>query len=167
VHAADVDRFRRELGLADNVDRGPQPLLERFQGGRRRTFEGFGDSSRHVDFEFGCRAGRGLAGNGAQRLEGHGPRGFPGHHGAAGQDFGQRRATPPSRHLQEAELGKADDMGAQGILVEGVAQDPVDALLAVAAAHGDEIDDDKATQVAQPDLAGDLAGRLFVGELYT
>src|SRR5262249_48811083 len=74
----------------------------------------------------------------------------------------ERWADALAGHLDDAELGDLQDLGAGAIALDGVAHGLLDATAMLLVAHVDEVVDDHATQVAQPQLAGDLPGGLQV-----
>ena len=71
----------------------------------------------------------------------------------------QAGANPLPRHLDQAEGAGAEDLGAGPVAPDRVAQGPLDAAAMPLLAHVDEVVDDHAAQIAQPQLPGDLAGR--------
>ena len=83
-------------------------------------------------------------------------------HGMVGR-LGERRAQPLARQLHQAEARDLAELDARAVVAQRVAQAVLDLALVLGALHVDEVDDDQAAQVAQPQLAGDLVGRLAVG----
>ena len=75
----------------------------------------------------------------------------------------ERRPHPLPGHLDQAQLGHRERLGAGPVAAEVGAQ-LLQHLVAVGARlHVDEVADDDAADVAQPELPGDLARRLEVG----
>ncbi len=64
--------------------------------------------------------------------------------------------------FQQAERAHAEDLGLRAILLEPVADDPLDRPAILLGAHVHEVDHDHAAQVPQAQLAEDFLGRLFV-----
>ena len=75
----------------------------------------------------------------------------------------ERRPHPLTGHLDQAQLGHGVRLGAGPVADEVLPELLQDPLLVAAGLHVDEIADDDATDVAEPDLAGDLAGAEYVG----
>src|SRR5262245_51938750 len=70
---------------------------------------------------------------------------------------------PLARHLEEAEARDPSDLYARTIHFHGVAEAILDLALVTRRAHVDEVDDDEAADVTQPELASDLIRRFEVG----
>jgi hypothetical protein len=68
------------------------------------------------------------------------------------------------RQLQQAEARETPDLDARAVLAHGIAQPVFDGALVLLRLHVDEVDDDQAAEVAQPQLTGDLvaASRLVL-----
>jgi hypothetical protein len=77
--------------------------------------------------------------------------------------FAERRPQALARHLEQAEARDAARSGSAPVLLHGIAQAVLDRALVLRRLHVDEVDDDQAADVAQPQLARDLVGRLEVG----
>src|SRR2546426_7673300 len=67
-----------------------------------------------------------------------------------------------ARHLDQPELGDLQHVGARLVLREGALERLEDLLAVLLALHVDEVDDDDPAQIAQPDLAHDLAHGLQI-----
>ncbi len=65
-------------------------------------------------------------------------------------------------HLDQAELRDFQDLGAGAIALDGVAHRFLDGAAMLVVAHVDEVVDDDAAEVAEPELAGDFLGGLQV-----
>ena len=74
--------------------------------------------------------------------------------------FGERRAQPLARQLEQAEARDLAELHARAVVAQRVLQPHFDLALVLGALHVDEVDDDEPAEVAQPQLAGDLVGRL-------
>src|SRR5258708_7547054 len=75
----------------------------------------------------------------------------------------ERRAEALARQLHQAEARDLAHLHPRAVVAQRVAQSSLHFALVALVLHVDEVDDDKATQVAQPQLAGDLVGRLVIG----
>ena len=62
-----------------------------------------------------------------------------------------------ARHLDEAERRDLDDVGLRAVALELLAERILDLLAVLRVRHVDEVDDDDPADVAQPELAHDLA----------
>src|SRR5207302_3001357 len=71
----------------------------------------------------------------------------------------ERRPDALAGHLDDAELGNPQDLGAGAVAFDGVAQGFFHAAAVALLAHVDEIIDDDAAEVAEPQLPGDFLGR--------
>ena len=80
--------------------------------------------------------------------------------GRAGDHAG---AQALARHFQQAELRDLADLDPGAVVLHRVAQALFDVAVVAAVFHVDEVDDDQAGQVAQPQLAADFAGRFQIG----
>src|SRR3989442_8756177 len=69
---------------------------------------------------------------------------------------------PLARHLDQHHLGDLEHVGARLVLGQRALEGPVHLLAVLGRLHIDEVDDDDPTEVAQADLAHDLAHRLEV-----
>ncbi len=69
----------------------------------------------------------------------------------------QAGSDPLASHLDEAEGAHAEDLGACAIALDGLAQGTLDPTTMALFAHVDEVVDDHAAQVAEPELSRDLA----------
>ena len=77
--------------------------------------------------------------------------------------FAERRAKALARQLHQAETRDLAHLHPRAVVAQRVAQASLHFALVVLVLHVDEIDDDEAAKVAQPQLPGDLVGRLGVG----
>ena len=77
--------------------------------------------------------------------------------------FGERRAQPLARQLEQAEAADLAGLDASTIMAQRIAQAVLDFALVLLRLHVDEVDDDQPAEVAQAKLAGDLVGGLLVG----
>ena len=88
--------------------------------------------------------------------------------GAARADFGgelgERRAQPLARHLHQAEARNSAHLHARPVRLQRLAHFVFHGALIARRHHVDEVDDDQAAHVAQPQLAGDFLGRLQIGD---
>ena len=75
----------------------------------------------------------------------------------------QRFIEPLAGHFHQPDGRNLQHLGLGLVLLEPVLDRLVNRLLVFAMAHVDQVDDDKSTDVAQPELAGDLDGGLDVG----
>src|SRR5256712_1607970 len=92
----------------------------------------------------------------------HAPRAVTGR-ALRGHRLPQRGAHPLSRHLDQSQLGYRERLGARPVATQVGAQ-LLQHLVAIAARfHVDEVHDDDAADVAQPQLARHLPRRLDVG----
>ena len=77
--------------------------------------------------------------------------------------FAERGTQALPRQFQESEAGQASQLNARAVHPHGIAQHVLHRPLVRGRLHVDEIDDDQAADVAQPQLAGDFLGGLEVG----
>ena len=77
--------------------------------------------------------------------------------------FSERGAKALSRQLHQAEARDLAHLHARAVVAQRVAQPGLHFALVALVLHVDEVDDDEASEVAQPQLAGDLVGRLGIG----
>ena len=82
-------------------------------------------------------------------------------HGSA-KAVEQALADALAGHLDQAEVGDVEHLGAGLVPGQGLAERRHHLLAVVPDLHVDEVDDDDPADVAQPQLAGDLLGRLQV-----
>src|SRR3954447_19531026 len=68
-----------------------------------------------------------------------------------------------ARHLQEAKMRDAPALDAGAVLSQAIAELALDRAVVALLVHVDEVDDDQARKVAQPELSRDLLGGLEVG----
>ena len=80
-----------------------------------------------------------------------------------GHDLAHALGDVLARHLDEAELRDLGGERLRAVLVERLAQHLHHRVAVARAGHVDEVDDDDAADVAQPQLVDDLLGRLEVG----
>ena len=80
----------------------------------------------------------------------------------AGHDLPHPLGDVLAGHLHQAQRRDLDDEGLGAILVELLAQRLEHGVAVARAGHVDEVDDDDAADVAQPQLAHDLLGRFQV-----
>ena len=66
------------------------------------------------------------------------------------------------RHFDQAKGTGAQDLGAGAIAFDGLLERPFDAAAMFVAAHVDEVVDNHAAQIAEPQLPGDFLGRHLV-----
>ncbi len=57
----------------------------------------------------------------------------------------------------------AADLDARAVVLQRVLHAPLDRAVVARLLHVDEVDDDQAGKIAQPQLPGDLVGRLQIG----
>ena len=69
---------------------------------------------------------------------------------------------PLAGHLDQPQLGDVEDLGPGLVPGQGGPEHPHDLVAVRLDLHVDEVDDDDPADVAQPELAGDLLGRLQV-----
>ena len=74
----------------------------------------------------------------------------------------QPLGDPLAGHLDQSQLGDVEDLGAGLVPGQRVAQGRRHLVAVVLDLHVDEVDDDDAADVAEPQLAGDLLGGLEV-----
>ena len=74
----------------------------------------------------------------------------------------ERRTDALPGHLDQAELRDLENLRPRSIALDGVAQGALHVAAMAFLAHVDEIVDDHAAEVAQPQLAGDLLGSLQI-----
>ena len=79
-----------------------------------------------------------------------------------GEDLDEPGADPLAGHLDEAERGHLGDLVLRAVAAEALEQPAHDEVAVALEDHVDEVDDDDAADVAQPQLADDLLGRLDV-----
>ena len=79
-----------------------------------------------------------------------------------GEDLDEARPDALAGHLDEAERGDLGDLVLGAVPTEALEQAPHDEVAVALEDHVDEVDDDDAADVAQPELAHDLLGRLDV-----
>ena len=77
--------------------------------------------------------------------------------------FGQRRAQPLPAHFQQAEMADVADLDARAVVLQRVFHAPFDHRVMALGLHVDEVDDNQAGEVAQPQLARRFIGGLQVG----
>ena len=75
----------------------------------------------------------------------------------------ERGSQALPRHLEQTETRQPTDLDARTIHFHRFAQTIFDRALIARLFHVDEIDDDQAADVADPQLAGDFVGRLEIG----
>ena len=68
-----------------------------------------------------------------------------------------------ARHLEQAEMRDASDLDSGAILPQAVAEFAFHRAVVALLVHVDEVDDDQAGEVAQPQLPGDFLGGLEIG----
>ncbi len=68
-----------------------------------------------------------------------------------------------ARHLEQAEGGDAADLDARAVVLQRFLEAALDLRVVAVLLHVDEVDDDEARQVAQPQLARDFLRRLDIG----
>src|SRR5690606_35810927 len=79
-----------------------------------------------------------------------------------GEDLDQPGSDPLARHLHQAQRGHLGDLVLGPVTAQAL-QEPAHHQVAVGLQHHvDEVDDDDAADVAEPELAHDLLGRLDV-----
>ena len=76
---------------------------------------------------------------------------------------GKAFLRPLAGHFHESECRDGQDVGSGLVSAHPVAHPLVDPLLVLAVLHVDEVDDDKTTDIAQPELAGHLVSGFHVG----
>ena len=79
-----------------------------------------------------------------------------------GEGLEQALADPLAGHLDQAQLGDVEHLGAGLVPGQRLAEGLDDVVAVPGDLHVDEVDDDDAADVAQAQLAGDLLGRLEV-----
>jgi hypothetical protein len=79
------------------------------------------------------------------------------------QDVGQRLARALAGHLDEAELREAVHGDARAVARERLAEFRQHGIPVLGGVHVDEVDDDDAAEIPQPQLPGDRLRRLEVG----
>ena len=79
-----------------------------------------------------------------------------------GGAFEHAGAHPLPAHLEQAEVGDAADLDAGAVVLERVLEPTLDGAIVAALLHVDEVDDDEAGKVAQPELPRDFVRRLEV-----
>ena len=79
-----------------------------------------------------------------------------------GEDLDQAGADPLAGHLDQAERGDLGDLVLGAVAAQALEQAAHDQVAVALEHHVDEVDDDDAADVAQPELADDLLGRLEV-----
>src|ERR1700754_2461511 len=72
-------------------------------------------------------------------------------------------ANALARHLQQAEMRDAPDLDPRAVLPQAIAQLAFDRTVVALLVHVDEVDDDKAGEVAQAQLPGDFFRSFKVG----
>src|SRR5579862_1767022 len=78
------------------------------------------------------------------------------------QRLDQPLRDPLAGHLHQPELGDVEHLAPRLVPGEGLAKGADDVVAVGHDLHVDEVDDDDAADVAEPELAGDLLGRLQV-----
>ncbi len=78
------------------------------------------------------------------------------------EDLDEARADPLAGHLDQAERGDLGDLVLRAVTAEALEQAAHDEVTVGLEDHVDEVDDDDAADVAQPQLTHDLLGRLDV-----
>ena len=79
-------------------------------------------------------------------------------------EFGKRRAQALPRHLHQAEARNAAHLHARPVRLQRLAHLVLHGALVARCHHVDEVDDDQASHVAQPQLARHLLGGLQIGD---
>ena len=79
-----------------------------------------------------------------------------------GERLEQTGADPLPGHLDQAQRGHLGDLVAGAVAAEALDQAPQHQVAVGLQHHVDEVDDDDAADVAQPELADDLLGGLEV-----
>src|SRR5580704_18829845 len=153
--------------LRDDADRLLESLLERVEIVALLTRQDLGDARRALELDLVVVDGHAAAPDLAQDFVCDGLDALDDARALArrarlGEQLHERLARALARHLDEPELADLRDVGARAIarqrLLEGVPH-----LAAVAFfVHVDEVHDDDAADVAQPELARDLFTRLEV-----
>src|SRR4051812_4038427 len=72
-------------------------------------------------------------------------------------------ANPLARHFEQPEMRDAPDLDSRAVLAQAIAELALDRAVVALLVHVDEVDDDQARKVAQPELSRDLLGGLEVG----
>ena len=80
-----------------------------------------------------------------------------------GRAFQHAGADALARHFHQAEMRDAADLDAGAVVLEAFLQPALDRAVVALLVHVDEVDDDQAGEVAQPELARDFLGRLEIG----
>ena len=78
------------------------------------------------------------------------------------EDLEQALADPLAGHLHQAERGDLGDLVLGAVAAQALEQAAQHEVAVGLQHHVDEVDDDDAADVAQPELADDLLGRLEV-----
>ena len=81
---------------------------------------------------------------------------------ALAEGLQQAGADPLARHLDQSERGHLRHLVAGAVAAEALDEAPQHEVAVALEDHVDEVDDDDAADVAQPQLADDLLGRLQV-----
>src|SRR5450830_2075773 len=80
-----------------------------------------------------------------------------------GRALQHRGADALARHFEQAEMRDAADLDARAVVLERVLHPPLDRAVVAALIHVDEVDDDEAGEIAQPQLPRDFIRRLAIG----
>ena len=80
-----------------------------------------------------------------------------------GARFEQARAQALARQLEQAEGADVAHLDPRAVVLHRLLEAALDRAVVLGILHVDEVDDDEPGEVAQPELAGDLLGRLQIG----
>jgi hypothetical protein len=80
-----------------------------------------------------------------------------------GGAFQHAGADALARHLEQSEVRDASDLDAGAVLTQAVAELALDRAVVPLLVHVDEVDDDQAREVAEPELTSDFFGGFEIG----
>ena len=157
-----------DAGPGANLDLAPEIFAQFDQGCIAISQQLLGDMRVYADRDAAAAKARQIVANFAQHLEGD---------ARAGQNESSTLAIVAwlaqglkeiltgslAGHLDQAEFGDLQDIGAGLVGPQGVLQGSVDLLAVSCGFHVDQVDDDQATDVAETQLVDNLANGLEVG----
>src|SRR5205085_12092556 len=80
-----------------------------------------------------------------------------------GRALEHARSDTLARHLQQPEMRNVPDLDARAIVLERFLEAALDRAIVTLLVHIDEVDDDQARKIAQPQLPRDLLGGFDIG----
>ena len=168
AHALDPHVGRDHAVVAEQDDPEAVPVLDVRQHGPLVVEDIEGDRARNGNRHFAQAMPNSLFLQRTQHLQRHRfgrayKAGAPAMRAGLGAGLLQARTQPLARQLQQAEPADPADLDSRAIRLHRLFQTALHLAQMSRFLHVDEVDDDEPGQIAQPELAGDLVGRLDIG----